>query len=114
MQIPGATIMTEECAWKYQMQKQEYDKYPMYAQNPHEYMKEFYSKECQRIEVNENKLMTCLNKNQWYRQIGVGQRNNIAEVKQAYSFYCDNTFDPIDGATDRFICNVLTGNQKYN
>ena len=31
MQIPGASIMTKDCAWKYQMQKQEYDKYPMYA-----------------------------------------------------------------------------------
>ena len=45
-------MMTEECAWKYQMQKQEYDKYPMYAQNPHEYMQEYYSKQCQRIEVD--------------------------------------------------------------
>jgi len=39
-------MMTEDCAMKYQFQSQQYDKYPKFGQNPHEYMKEFYSDQC--------------------------------------------------------------------
>ena len=108
-------MMTEECACKYQMQSQEYDKYPMYAQNPHEYMKEFYSDQCQRIEVNDDVLFGCMVRNRFASNIGlVNVPRNASEAVKAYKGYCDETFDKIDQATDWFICMVMTGNQKYN
>jgi hypothetical protein len=77
-------------------------------------MKEFYNKDCQRINVDKEEMLMCLNKQQWYRFIGASPVNTVDEIVKSYGKYCDETFDPVDGATDRFICNILTGNQKYN